>query len=269
MSLTSKDQPPSLPLHEPPTPTPTTPSSQPPRAHHTLRTEAAAFLGEFIGTFMFLSLAFTGTQIALNATGSKEPSSSDLPLPDLTKLLYISLAFGASLAINVAIFADISGGKFNPAVTTALYLTRKIHWHRATQTIFSQLVASIAASAFISGLVPGPLTIGTTLSADMSVTRGMFLEALVTSQLVLTILMLEGGAAKPMYIGGALFVGHVCSVYYTGASLNPARSFGAAVVVGFTGYHWIYWVGPLLGAGVASAVYGGVGWLRRERVVVV
>ncbi|XP_014560838.1 hypothetical protein COCVIDRAFT_88179 [Bipolaris victoriae FI3] len=260
MSVTSKDQPPSLPLHEPSTNT-TTPS-QTPHSHHTLRTEAAAFIGEFIGTFMFLSLAFTGTQIALNAAGSKELSGSGDPLPDVAKLLYIAFAFGASLAINVAIFADISGGKF---VTIALYLTRKIHWHRATQTIISQLLASIAASAFTSALLPGPLTIATTLSPSISLTRGLFLEALVTSQLILTILMLEGGWAKPMYIGASLFVAHVCSVYYTGASLNPARSFGPAVVGGFTGYHWIYWVGPLLGSAVASAVYVGVGWLRRER----
>ncbi|EMD62663.1 hypothetical protein COCSADRAFT_93890 [Bipolaris sorokiniana ND90Pr] len=267
MSLTPKDQPPSLPLHKPSSNT-TTPS-QTPRAHHTLRTEAAAFIGEFIGTFMFLSLAFTGTQIALNAAGSKELSGSGDPLPDVSKLLYIAFAFGASLAVNVAIFADISGGKFCQKVTTALYLTRKIHWHRATQTIASQLLASIAASAFISALLPGPLTIATTLLPSISITRGLFLEAFVTSQLILTILMLEGGVAKPIYIGASLFVAHVCSVYYTGASLNPARSFGPAVVVGFTGYHWIYWVGPFLGSAVASAVYGGVGWLRRERVVVV
>lgn len=61
---------------------------------------------------MFLSLAFTGTQIALNAAGSKELSGSGDPLPDVAKILYIAFVFGASLAINVAIFADISGGKF-------------------------------------------------------------------------------------------------------------------------------------------------------------
>ena len=97
----------------------------------------------------------------------------------------------------------------------------------------------------------------------------MFLEAFVTSQLILTILMLEGGVAKPIYIGASLFVAHVCSVYYTGASLNPARSFGPAVVVGFRGYHGLYWGGPFWGRAVARAGSGGVGWLRRERVVVV
>jgi hypothetical protein len=102
-----------LPLHEPSA----APPSAGPRRHHTLRTEATAFLGEFIGTFMFLSLAFSGTQIALNATGSSQLTQSADKAPDVGKLLYIAFAFGVSLAINVAIFADVSGGKFNPAVS--------------------------------------------------------------------------------------------------------------------------------------------------------
>ncbi|OAL48514.1 aquaporin-like protein [Pyrenochaeta sp. DS3sAY3a] len=234
------------------------------RKHHTLRTEVAAFLGEFIGTFMFLSLAFAGTQIALNAAGSQQLTSSANPLPDVSKLLYIAFVFGISLAINVAIFADISGGKFNPAVTTALLITGKIHWHRAAQTVVAQIIAGIAAAGFISGLLPGPLIIATTLDPSISIARGLFLEAFVTSQLVLTILMLEGGPSKPMYIGSSLFVAEICSVYFTGGSLNPARSFGPAVVVGFTGYHWIYWLGPLLGSGVASGAYVLIKWVRSE-----
>ena len=82
------------------------------RKHHTIRTEITAFLGELIGTFMFLSLAFSGTQIALNAAGTNDLTASQNPAPDVSKLLYIAFAFGVSLAINVAIFADVSGGKF-------------------------------------------------------------------------------------------------------------------------------------------------------------
>lgn len=85
------------------------------RRHHTLRTEITAFLGELIGTFMFFSLAFSGTQIALNAADSQQLAVR--VSPDVGKLLYIAFAFGVSLAINVAIFADVSGGKFNPAVS--------------------------------------------------------------------------------------------------------------------------------------------------------
>lgn len=92
------------------------------RPYKSLRLEIAAFLGEFIGTFMFLSLAFSGTQIALNAADSRELTASDGPVPDVGKLLYIAFAFGVSLAINVAIFAEVSGGKFNPAVSQSYCL---------------------------------------------------------------------------------------------------------------------------------------------------
>jgi aquaporin related protein len=115
MSLNGKELGSSLPLHEQTTST----SSEDQRYRHTFRGEVPAFLGEFIGTFMFLSLAFTGTQIALNAAGTKELTASHNPLPDVAKLLYISFAFGVSLAINVAIFADISGGKFVSPVTSS------------------------------------------------------------------------------------------------------------------------------------------------------
>jgi aquaporin related protein len=104
-----------LPYHEPSSPTP---QSEKRALPHTLRTELTAFIGEFIGTFMFLALAFCGTQIAINATSTAPTlASDDSPAPDVGKLLYIAFAFGMSLAINVAIFADVSGGKFNPAVS--------------------------------------------------------------------------------------------------------------------------------------------------------
>jgi hypothetical protein len=103
-----------LPIHEPSSASPSEVNAQ--KHQTTLRGEIAAFLGEFIGTFMFLFLAFAGTQIALNAAGTQQLISSDHPAPDVNKLLYIAFAFGVSLAINVAIFADVSGGMFNPAV---------------------------------------------------------------------------------------------------------------------------------------------------------
>jgi hypothetical protein len=103
-----------LPMHEPSSAHPSDIHTQ--KHQTTLRGEMAVFLGEFIGTFMFLFLAFSGTQIAVNAVGTQQLTPSDNPAPDVGKLLYIAFAFGVSLAINVAIFADVSGGMFNPAV---------------------------------------------------------------------------------------------------------------------------------------------------------
>jgi aquaporin related protein len=148
----------------------------------------------------------------------------------------------------------------------ALFLTRKIQWPRLICTIISQIIAGMAAAGFVAALLPGPLTINTSLDPSISVVRGLFLEAFVTSMLILMILMLEGGSGKPMYIGLTLFVAELCSVFYTGGSLNPARSFGPSVVVGFEHYHWIYWIGPCLGAAVASGAYWLINWVRHGRV---
>jgi aquaporin related protein len=96
----------------------------------------------------------------------------------------------------------------------------------------------------------------------------MFLTALF----IFTILMLAVEKSKdtfiaPLGIGLALFAAEIPGVFYTGGSLNPARSFGVAVAArSFPGYHWIYWVGPILGALLASAFYHLVKFLRYEDV---
>lgn len=82
----------------------------PNRSRHLL----IAFLGEFIGTFLFLFFAFAATQTANNLLGSRAM--------DIQSLMYISLAFGFSLAVNVWIFFRVSGGLFNPAVSRSFML---------------------------------------------------------------------------------------------------------------------------------------------------
>jgi aquaporin related protein len=137
-----------------------------------------------------------------------------------------------------------------------------IKWQRAIHTVIAQLIAGICAAFVISALLPGPLPTATKLEPSMSVSRGLFLELFLTAQLLLSILMLPSSPLKPALIGLTLFVAEVCGVYYTGGSLNPARSFGPAVVVGFTHYHWIYWVGPVLGGALGAGVFKVIEFLK-------
>ena len=82
-----------------------------------LRKELTVALGEFVGTFLFLFFAFAGTQIAVEAATVNPFTPADVAKPpEVQKLIYISLVFATSLGVNVAIFADVSGGMFNPAV---------------------------------------------------------------------------------------------------------------------------------------------------------
>lgn len=94
----------------------------------------------------------------------------------------------------------------------------------------------------------------------------------LTAQLVFTIFMLAAEKHRatfiaPIGIGLSLFIAELMGVYYTGGSLNPARSFGPCVVLrSFNSYHWIYWVGPILGAMVASGFYMFIKALEYETV---
>lgn len=83
-----------------------------------IRDHLVAFIGEFVGTFLFLFFSFAGTSTVSFAADTTQTIFA----ADPAKLLYISLVFGFSLAINVWIFFRVSGGLFNPAVTLALYL---------------------------------------------------------------------------------------------------------------------------------------------------
>ncbi|KAL5406704.1 hypothetical protein PMIN04_011953 [Paraphaeosphaeria minitans] len=224
-----------------------------------------SMLGEFVGTALFLTFAFAATQVA------NTPPNDSIDSPASTStLLYISLAFGFSLLVNVWIFFRISGGLFNPAVSVALALVGAIGWAKAFLLIIAQIVGAIAAAAVVSGLLPGPLAVRTTLSDGVSVTRGVFIEALCTAELIFAIFMLAAEKHRatflaPIGIGLALFIAELAAVFFTGGSLNPARSFGPDVVLGtFDGYHWIYWIGPLIGAVIAVLFYRLIKFLEYE-----
>ncbi|KAF2256546.1 aquaporin-like protein [Trematosphaeria pertusa] len=260
-----------MPRPPPPPPLPPTPpkptNARAQRKPNRLRKELAVFLGEFIGTFMFLFLAFAGTQIALqSATINPFIFSEQAEPPEVLKLIYVAFAFGAALAITAAIFADVSGGMFNPAVTTALWLVRSIRWPRALHSILAQILASICASFTVALMLPGTLKVTTSPGTSVSLVQALLLETFLTTQLIITILMLPPGASKPMYIGTALFVAELAGVYSTGGSLNPARSVGPAVVAGFQTNHWIYWVGPMIGAGLGAGIFTLVKSVQGERV---
>lgn len=100
------------------------------------------FLGEFVGTFLFLFFAFAGTQVANDFA------------PSAAALLYISLAFGFSLAVNAWVFFRISGGLFNPAVTLGLTLIGCLTYTRALIVFIAQILGAIAAAGVVSALLP-------------------------------------------------------------------------------------------------------------------
>ncbi|KAL9636893.1 MAG: hypothetical protein Q9164_002544 [Protoblastenia rupestris] len=220
--------------------------------------------GEFVGTFMFLYFAFAATQIANTLTPATEPN--------LTQLLFISLAFGFSLAVTAWVFYRISGGLFNPAVTLGMVITGSLPAVRGLLLFPAQILGAIVAAALVSCMFPGPLAVQTTLTNGTSIAQGLFIEMFLTAELVFTVLMLAAEKTKatfiaPVGIGLALFVSELAGVFFTGGSLNPARSFGPCVANReFQGYHWIYWLGPVLGACISGGYYRFVKYFNYDKV---
>ncbi|RFU34697.1 hypothetical protein B7463_g1612, partial [Scytalidium lignicola] len=223
-------------------------------------------LGEFCGTVLFLFFAYAGVQVGKSSLGGDPSTTNEY----LVFLLFGATSFGASLAINVWIFYRVSGGLFNPAVTLAFVITGLMHPIKGVVLIVTQLLGGITAAAIIDALTPGPLSVANALGPHVNVPQGLFMEMFLTAELILAIFMLavekhRATFLAPLGIGLALFMGHMVGIYFTGAGLNPARSLGPAVVQHhFPGYHWIYWVGPGLGAFLASALYKLLLFLQYE-----
>tara|TARA_R110002003_G_scaffold143_1_gene13209 strand:- start:11685 stop:12773 length:1089 start_codon:yes stop_codon:yes gene_type:complete len=252
----------------------------------TVRGHIVACVGEFVGTFMFLLFALGGTNV-VNTAPAEGQNAVDLSA-NPSKIMYIALVFGMSLAVNAWVFFRISGGLFNPAVTLGMMVVGATSYIRGALIIVAQILGGIAASAVVSAMLPNVLAVRTELGGGTTVVQGLFIEVcrlmshrsmgltsgqmFLTAQLVFTIFMLatekhEGTFIAPVGIGLSLFVAELMGVFYTGGSVNPARSFGPCVVTHqFHTYHWIYWVGPILGALLASVFYMFIKALEYETV---
>ncbi|KAF2677053.1 aquaporin [Lentithecium fluviatile CBS 122367] len=227
-----------------------------------------AATGEFVGTFMFLYFSFA-CQVML------QKQASDVSLANggssSQTNIFTALVYGLSLLVNVWAFFRISGGLFNPAVTFGMVIAGTLPAIRALFLVPAQLVAGMCAAGLVQAMFPGDITLtNTTLSPGTSIAQGVFIEMFMTAELVFVVLMLAAEKSKdtflaPIGIGLALFVAMMGGVYYTGGSLNPTRSFGPAVAGRqFPGYHWIYWVGPLLGAMIAAGYFRFVKYFNYE-----
>ncbi len=175
-----------------------------------IRNHFIAMCGEFAGTFLFLFFAFTGTQVANSQTqGSTSTTIAQGSNP--AQLLYISLCFGFSLAVNAWVFFRISGGLFNPAVTFGMVIVGAVPPLRGVLVVFSQIAGGIASAGVVSALYPGQLNVRTTLGAGTTKTQGVFIEMFLTAELVFAIFMLaaekhKGTFIAPIGIGLALFI---------------------------------------------------------------
>ncbi|XP_012595901.1 aquaporin-4 [Microcebus murinus] len=212
-----------------------------------------AVTAEFLAMLIFVLLSLGST---INWGGTEKPLPVDMVL--------ISLCFGLSIATMVQCFGHISGGHINPAVTVAMLCTRKISIAKSVFYIAAQCLGAIIGAGILY-LVTPPSVVGglgvTSVHGNLTAGHGLLVELIITFQLVFTIFAscdskrtdVTGSIA--LAIGFSVAIGHLFAINYTGASMNPARSFGPAVIMGNWENHWIYWVGPIIGAVLAGGLY--------------
>ncbi|KAK7413191.1 hypothetical protein QQX98_007915 [Neonectria punicea] len=132
------------------------------------------------------------------------------------------------------------------------------------------MCGGMLASVLVLFLFPETFNVGTTLGGGASLVQGVFIEAILTAELVFAIFMLAKEKHRatfiaPVGIGMALFIAELAGVQFTGGSLNPARSFGPCVVTGtFDSEHWIYWVDPFVSSLIAVVFYRFIKTLEYE-----
>ncbi len=156
-------------------------------------------------------------------------------------------------------------------ITLGMYLSGSVPLFRSLLVALSQLLGAVVASLVVHAIFPGPSAFTTALSPPTTLLQGFLIETFLTFQLLTTIQMLaaEKHSAtflSPIGIGLSLFIAELSGVRFTGGSLNPARSFGPALVLGeWPAEHWIYWAGPAAGSVAAAGLYKFLKVLDYER----
>ncbi|MBW4668671.1 MAG: aquaporin [Cyanomargarita calcarea GSE-NOS-MK-12-04C] len=204
-------------------------------------------LAEGIGTF---SLVFAGTGAIVVNTISDGAVTH----------LGISFVFGGVVAALIYGIGHISGAHFNPAVTLAFWTSGFFPKRRVLPYIFGQLLGAIAASVLLRISFGRVGNLGATLPLDGNWLQSLVLETVLT--FILMFMIFGSGLDRRAHIGFAgLAIGLTVGVEaafmgpITGASMNPARSLGPALVSGIWQHHWVYWVAPIVGAQLAAIVY--------------
>ncbi|XP_049954962.1 aquaporin AQPAe.a-like [Schistocerca serialis cubense] len=203
------------------------------------------FAAEFIGTFLLVLVGCGSTTVAWSE--GYKPTT-----------VQISLAFGLIVACVVQCLGHVSGAHVNPAVTVGLLSAGHVFLLRAVMYIAAQCAGAIAAAVVLKALTPeeSESTLGVTaVSPHLTLTQAVFVEAFITFFLVMTVFGARSARGSAGFaIGLSITTCHLFAMQYTGASMNPARSLGPAMVTGVWHNHWVYWMGPLAGGIAAGAM---------------
>lgn len=215
------------------------------------------FVAEFIGIF---ALVFVGGAAIMIAVQTQAPNA----------LLDVAVAHGLILALMVTATMRISG-HLNPAVTIGFLAARRIEPMMAVVYIIAQLLGAALAAYALKAIFPASVAQttrlgGQSISLDLSTGQAIFAEAIATFFLTFVVFGTAVDPKAPKVGGFAIGLVVTADILaigpLTGASMNPARSFGPAVVSGVLEGQMVYWIGPIVGSIIAAVLYDQL-FLRR------
>jgi aquaporin Z len=214
-----------------------------------------ALIAEAIGTFVlvgFGSLAFV----------------SLIAYQGLPPILTVPFGFGLALLAGIAMFGHVSGAHFNPAITLAAWIDRRMSWMEAVGYVLAQIVGAVSASIMIllffgSDAVAGTRTIPAVAAAGdpsgLTVTdlNAFILEMILTTAFIAVILTVTNKAPQMavLVIPLTLVMIHFVAIPLTGSSVNPARSLAPAIVSGNYTHLLVYLTAPFAGSILGWLIY--------------
>lgn len=214
------------------------------------KNDQRAIVAEFLATLYFV---FLGTGSVVAAVGYFKGAGNP------AALVAIAIAHGIGILTAVAWTANISGGHINPAVSLAMIVAKKIKPAVGVAYIVAQLAGAAVGSLLLKLVTPSILrgadggNLGLhSINKSLDTWQGLVMEIILTAFLVLVVFNVAvskkgWGANAPIAIGLAVMLIHFVAVPATGASVNPARSFGPALVTNEWADFWVYIAGPAIG----------------------
>jgi aquaporin Z len=206
---------------------------------------ARAYLAELLGTFLFMTIGYSSVA-AFGVAG-------------VPGLLVVPFSFGLGLLAAIFAFGHVSGAHYNPAVTVAIVLDGRLPAVEAVGYIVAQVIGAIgAAGVVLLTISQSAVAAGVTKPGQgVSDVSALALEIVFTAIFVVVILSSTKRAPDlaPLAIPLTLVAIHFAIASLSGASVNPARSIGSALVGGNLTGLWIYLVGPVIGGAIGAGVY--------------
>jgi len=207
------------------------------------------FCAEFIGTFVLVLFA-CGTATVVGC--SNEPNAA---------YVLTALAFGLVIVAMAYSIGNVSGCHINPAVSLGVLLSGGMSVKDFFLYIIAQFAGATAGAAVLGALVGFDTSLGANGLFNGDVVKSLIIECILTFVFVLVILGVTSkakyGKIAGMVIGLTLTLVHIFGIYFTGTSVNPARSFGPAIFKGgeALGSLWVFIVAPLVGGALAALVF--------------